>query len=686
MAESPRQSATATASACREVEKDEQRPARVKTPWQRAWHVVRRYPLPVGALALLGISLMCWLVGKPELARWPLLLILLGGGVPLLWQTLRQLWHREFGVDLLALLAIGGSFILGQYLAGALIVLMLSGGEALEAYALRRAKKSLSALAERAPRWAHVRQGDDLITVDAADVMPGMCVIVKPGEIVPVDGVVSEGASGVSEADLTGEPVPVRKEPGALVLSGSVNLESVLQVRATKRAAESQYAQIVRLVEEAQQHKAPIHRLADRYAVWFTALALVIAAGAWIVSGDSLYALAVLVVATPCPLILATPIAIMSGVDLAAHNGIITKSGATIEQLGEVDVAVFDKTGTLTLGTPQLVEIVPLEQSHAHERAQMQQPDHALYLAAALEQFSPHILARGVVEAARQRGVRLALATDVDEVAGKGLRGRVPAEDGASVLDVAIGNRSYMGRLEIPIPPSLLAQRELRTAQGQIASFLAIEGEVVGLLVFADVPRPELTQLAARLHDAGIRETVLLTGDGETVARQIGALAHVDRVVAQCLPEEKVRVVTDLEHKGRHVLMVGDGVNDAPALAAATVGLAMGAQGLTAAAAAADGVLLSTDILLVSTAVSLGRHVLRVAKQGIWVGIGLSIIAMMVAAAGYLPPAAGAILQEGIDVLVILNALRAGRDVPQPRVISGDADRHDPGESASQHY
>lgn len=290
-----------------------------------------------------------------------------------------------------------------------------------------------------------------------------------------------------------------------------------------------------------------------------------------------------------------------------------------------------------------------------------QEPDHLLYLAAALEQFSPHILDRAVVEAARQRVLQLTMASGVNEVPGKGIQGRVPAEDGTHSVDVAIGNRTYMSRLEIPIPPFVLAQREQRTAHGQIASFLAVERKVVGLLVFADVPRPELAQLAPGLKAEGIRQAVLLTGDGETVARQIGTLARVDRVVAQCLPDEKVRVVTDLEQQGRRVLMVGDGVNDAPALAAATVGLAMGAQGLTAAAAAADAVLLSTDILLVITAVRIGKHVLRVAKQGIWVGIGLSIIAMVVAAFGYLPPAAGAILQEGIDVLVIVNALRAGR-------------------------
>jgi len=291
-------------------------------------------------------------------ASWTLLVIVLLGGIPLLWETVQQFLRKEFSVDVIAILAITGSPLLGEYLAGAIVVLMLSGGEALEAYALRRARSSLSALAERAPRTAHIWRGDELVSIPADLVEVGAEVVVKPGELIPVDGVVTSGASSLSEADLTGEPVPVRKTPGMLVLSGSVNLEGVLQMRASKRSEESKYAQIVRLVAEAQAHKAPIHRLADRYSIGFTIATVGLAALAWALSGDNVYALAVLVVATPCPLILATPIAIMSGIDLAARNGIIAKSGAAIEQLGEVDIAVFDKTGTLTLGIPKVTAVV----------------------------------------------------------------------------------------------------------------------------------------------------------------------------------------------------------------------------------------------------------------------------------------------------------------------------------------
>ena len=658
-------------------------PAEPKQRWlERFWGTMRRYPIPVGAVALMVASLVLWLAGQSALANWTLLAVVLLGSIPLLWETMQQFLHKEFGVDVIAILAIGGSAALGQYLAGALIVLMLSGGEALEAYALRRARSSLSALAERAPRVAHIWQGDELVSIPADQVEISMEIVVKPGELIPVDGVVVSGSSSVSEADLTGEPVPVRKDPGMLVLSGSVNLDGVLEIRASKRSAESKYAQIVRLVEEAQTQKAPIHRLADRYSVGFTIAAVGLAGLTWALSGDSIYALAVLVVASPCPLILATPIAIMSGIDLAARNGIIIKSGGAIEQLGEVTVAVFDKTGTLTLGMPKVTTIVlagseeqdggsPGADDHAVPRNLSDYDEDALLrFAASVEQLSTHILARSVMEAAQERALPLSSANDFEEIFGKGVRGCVPVlaegllkeglrESGG--VEVAVGNRTFMQHLEISIPASLLSERARRVESGQICSFIAIENQVEGLLVLEDVPRAELSRLATDLREAGIKETILLTGDGEVVAQQIGKIAQVDRVIARCLPEDKVRIIKELVQQGLRVLMVGDGINDAPALATATVGMALGTQGLTAAASSADAVLLSTDILRVVRAVRLGRHVMRVALQGIWVGMGLSIIAMVFAAFGFISPAAGALLQEAFDVIVILNALRAGR-------------------------
>ncbi|HYA99635.1 MAG TPA: heavy metal translocating P-type ATPase [Ktedonobacteraceae bacterium] len=663
----------------------------------RIWQAMKRYPIPLGALVLLLASLVFWLTGNTKLANWTLLVIVIMGGIPLLWDTVKHIIHKEFSVDFIAILAISGSLLLQEYLAGAFIVLMLSGGEALEAFALRRARTSLSALAERAPRTAHIWQDDQLVAIPAESVEVDMLIVVKPGELIPVDGIVSSGASNVSEADLTGEPLPVRKTAPMPVLSGSVNLDGVLEVRATRRSAESKYAQIVRLVEEAQTQKAPIHRLADRYAVWFTIVAIAFAGLSWAISGDSVYALAVLVVATPCPLILATPIAIMSGIDLAAKNGIIAKSGAAIEQLGEVDVAVFDKTGTLTLGIPKVTAIIlPEDQNLVGTRAGLgkewalalsevipesstRSASHALpsydqntllRLAASVEQLSTHILARAVVDAAIESNITLSPVTDFEEIFGKGVQGAIslvpddPQLDGYGsyhVVNVAVGNHTFMQHLNITVPQSLLSERKHRVDEGQICSFIAVDHRIAGLIVLEDVPRPELTRLSTDLKSAGMKETVLLTGDSDVVARQIGELAQVDRTISRCLPDDKLRIIRELETQGHRVLMVGDGINDAPALATATVGMALGSQGLTAAATAADTVLLSTDILRVVKAVRIGRWSLRVALQGIWVGMGLSGIAMLFAALGFISPAAGAILQEGIDVIVILNALRVSR-------------------------
>ncbi|GCE30138.1 cation transporter [Dictyobacter alpinus] len=632
-----------------------------QTTWHtHYWSFFKRYPIPVVALILLASSGLLWLLRRDDLANWLLLAIIVWGGIPLLWGMVGRLWHREFGIDIIAALAIVGSLLLHEYLAGSIIVLMLSGGEALEAYALRRASSSLSALAERAPRTTHVWEDQQLLDIPVETVQPGMVVVIKPGELVPVDGVIVQGTSNVSQADLTGEPMPVRKTPGMGLLSGSVNLDGILEVRASKPSADSKYAQIVRLVTEAQAQKAPIHRLADRYSVVFTLFTIILASVTWLLSGNQIYALAVLVVATPCPLILATPIAIMSGINIAARNGIIVKSGAAIEQLGEVDIAVFDKTGTLTLGMPKISSILLATNSQYTE-------EEILRYAASVEQLSTHILATAIVNAGQERQVALYTMNNFEETFGKGVCATIAINQSANAMShpgdtgqikVAVGNRTFIRMLDIPLPAYFLEERERRRDMGQICSFVALNHFVEALIIMEDVPRPEIRQLCPALKHEGIKQTILLTGDSETVAQQVGKLANIDRVVARCLPEDKVRVIQDLEAAGHKVLMVGDGINDAPALATATVGMALGTQGLTAAASAADAVLLSTNILGVDTAIFLGRRVMRIARQGIWIGIGLSSVAMVFAAFGYLPPAIGAILQEGIDVLVIFNALR----------------------------
>ena len=626
--------------------------------------LLKRYPLPSGALILFLISAFSWLIGQNVIAHWSLIGILVWGGIPLIWDAAKRLLRREIGIDIIALIAIIGSLWLREYLAGAIIVLMLSGGEALEAYALRRAKRSLSSLIERAPHVAHVWREKQLIDIPVEAIHIGMITIVKPGELIPVDGVVVEGTSDVSEADLTGEPVPVRKTAGMIVLSGSVNLDGVLEVRASASSAESQYAQIIRLVQEAQEQKAPIHRLADRYSLVFTTATLLLATLAWLLSGQSINALAVLVVATPCPLILATPIAIMSGINIAAREGIIVKSGSAIEQLGEVDTVVFDKTGTLTLGAPEVTEVLLTKQGDPEAPSYTE--DEVLRFAASIEQLSTHILARAVVQAAQKQRLPVSPAHDCQEIFGKGIcgdidyDGSVNEQQGRATINVTVGNRTFFRLMDIPLPSDLLEERERRRAAGQICSFIALNKRVVGLIVLEDVPRPEIAHLCPALKAEGIKQTILLTGDAEIVAQQIGKIAGIDHIIARCLPEDKVQVVKDQEKQGSKVLMVGDGINDAPALASATVGMALGSQGLTAASNAADTILLSNNIMRVVTAIALGHRVLHIARQGIWIGIGLSSIAMVFAAAGYIPPAVGALLQEGIEIIVIFNALRVG--------------------------
>jgi heavy metal translocating P-type ATPase len=620
--------------------------------------IVHSYPIPIIAVVLMVTSLILRIAGAMQLSHWSLIAVILLGGIPLLWETVVQLWHREVGVDLIAIIAILGTLLLGEYLAGAIVVLMLSGGKALEVFALNRARRSLSLLADRAPRIAHIWQDDTLIDISAEVVDVGMDIVVKPGEVIPVDGLILSGTSSVSEADLTGEPVPVNKYPGVAVMSGSVNLDGVIEIRALRRSAESKYAQILQLVQEAQTNKAPIHRLADQYSVGFTVAALGLAALAWIISANSLNALAVLVVATPCPLILATPIAIMSGIGSAARNGVILKSGAAMEQLGEIDVALFDKTGTLTLGAPQMTNLI-LDVNSPFTTEQ------ALRLAASVEQVSSHILSRAIVEAAQERHLDLTLVRDFSEIPGKGVSGLVHLSLYEPEHIVAIGNRTFMEHLAIVIPTGIQEERAQRVGQGEIVSYLAIDNAIVGLIVMADIIRSDVASMVETIKKAGISETVLLTGDNETVAHKVGEIAHIDHVIARCLPDDKVRAIRAYLDRRHKVLMVGDGVNDAPALATATVGMAIGAQGMTAASATADAVLLSTDIRRVAISVQIGRWVMFVARQGIWLGMGLSGLAMIVAAFGYLPPAVGALLQEGIDVLVILNALRAGQ-TPRP--------------------
>jgi heavy metal translocating P-type ATPase len=522
---------------------------------------------------------------------------------------------------------------LRQYFAGAVIALMQSGGEALERYAMGRASSSLEALLARAPKIGHRLRGGQVEEVPVTEIRVGELLLIRPGDIIPVDGEVTSGTSAVDQSALTGEPLPIRAVPRTPLLSGSVNLDGALEMRASRPAEQSQYQQIVRLVERARREKPPIQRLADRFAVWFTPVTLVMCGAAWLLTGSATSVLAVLVVATPCPLILATPIAVIAGISRAADLGVVVKTGAAIEQLGLARAVVFDKTGTLTLGHPS-VERIDATNGVA--------PDEVLRLAAAVERLSSHHLGAAVADAAERLGP-LPPAADFLETPGSGVAGRVEGRA------VAVGSAAFLASRGVPVPEA----RDDRTT-----AYVSVDERLVGTIEFADRLRHQVPSLMHRLAVLGVTDTVMLTGDRAATAEIIAAQAGIRTVRANLLPADKVAAVGELKRRFGTVLMVGDGINDAPALAAATVGIAMGAYGTAISAEAADVVLLVDDISRVGDAMAIGRRMRRIALQSIGVGLGLSVALMVIASWGLLSPAVGAVLQEALDAGVILNALR----------------------------
>ncbi len=600
--------------------------------------------IPLFVVTGLVVAGVCNALAMPAATNGALLLTLVVGSLPLIVEIAEAMIRGHFGVDLIAIVAIITAFFLGQYLAGTVVLLMLSGGEALEAYALRRARKELTSLIENAPTTAHKRSGSDVIDVPVGTIVPGDIVIAKPGETIAVDGEVLEGVAMVDESALTGESVPVRKAKGSNVLSGSVSNDALLVIRATKAASESNYAKIIRLVQEAEDKKAPFVRLADRYSVVFTSITFVIAAIAWWISGDPVRLLAVLVVATPCPLILATPTAFASGISVAAARGIIVKNGGVLEKLGEAKSFLFDKTGTITLGTPVIARIEAMAASATD----------VLRIGASLDQLSTHVLARSLTSEAHTRNVDLSTPTDFVEDFGDGVRGTL---DGKRYT---VGRMKYLERLGIAVEAKLQHEHDTAREAGEIPVFVADERSVLGVIVFADHVRPNVKQLFAHIATLGIQKVAMLTGDkaavGLKMAKDIGLPESA--VYAELLPEDKVRIVQETHATHAPVVMVGDGVNDAPAITAADVGIAMGGHGSTASSEAGDIVILVDRIERVGEALLIGHRVMTIAKQSILVGIGLSTVCMVFAALGYIPPIMGAFFQEGIDVAVILNALR----------------------------
>ena len=601
--------------------------------------------LTVGALVAGGIA---WLAGWRGVADACWIAGTLVALTPAVLWVLAALRRGRAGVDLIAVLSLVGTLLVGEYLAGALIAVMLAGGRALEAAAERRASHDLRALLEHAPRFARRRIGSEVTVIPLTEVAVDDLLVVGPGEVVPVDGRIVDTLAVLDESVLTGEPLQVERGSGELVRSGVVNAGNAFELRATATAQDSTYAGIVRLAEQAGAESAPIVRLADRYAAWFLPLALLIAGGAWLASGSAVRAVAVLVVATPCPLLLAAPVAIVSGLSRASRQGVVIRSGGSLENLGHATTLVMDKTGTLTMGRPVVVEIVTAPGSDATE---------VLRLAASVDQMSPHVLAEAIVTEVLTRDLQLSLPSDVMEEPGRGV---------TAMID---DRRVQVGKL----PPDMVAAGWARAAVNRASldsaaiAWVSIDGEPTGAVLLRDPLRRTAPRTVRRLRAAGLNRLVMLTGDRAEPAREVATVLGLDEVYAQQSPADKVAAVR-AERDRAVTVMVGDGVNDAPALAAATVGVAMGARGATASSEAADIVLTTDRLDRLADAMDIARWSRRIAVQSAVVGMTLSLVAMAIAALGWLPPAAGALLQEGIDVAVILNALRALKGNPAVEV------------------
>lgn len=595
-----------------------------------------RYPVVTITVVVGAVGGVLWLGGFDVVVRWAFAIFaLVVAGIEAV-RMVRQLREKRFGIDILAIVAIIATVAVGEVIASMIIVLMVAGGKALEDFAQGRANRDLSALLEREPQTAHrLTPGSSAATdISAAEVAIGDHILVRSGEVVPVDGTLVAATAAFDESSLTGESVPRTRHAGDLVLSGSINGNTSVTLVASALAADSQYQAIVGLVRQAATNRAPVVRLADRYAVPFTAVSLLIAGVAWAISGDPVRFAEVLVLATPCPLVLAAPVAFMGGMSRAAREGIIVKGGGVLEILARVRTAVFDKTGTLTRGTPTIARIIPLAPFDETT---------LLTLVASAEQFSSHVLAASIVASARDRGILVQPVTESNEVAAQGVTATV--QDRA----VSVGTLDFVRS----IAPDA---SETSIVGGELAIYVAVDGRFAGSVVATDPVRTNALTTIRNLRRHGVLRIMMLTGDAQSTADHVARSTEITEVHANCLPLDKVNAVRDVAT--RPVLMVGDGVNDSPVLASADIGIAMGARGATAASEAASAVILVDDISLVDRAVVIGQDTVRIALQSIWLGIGLSVGLMAIAAFGLIPATLGAGIQELVDLATILNALR----------------------------
>lgn len=602
------------------------------------WSGVGSRPVSLGA-----VDPANWFPGRGlTLAQIPLVAALVLGGIPLVWDLLTKLVAGTFGSDLLAGISIVTSVLLGEYVAGVLVVLMLSGGAALESRAVSRAGDVLAALARRMPSLAHRKTPVGITDVPLASVAIGDVLMVLPHEICPVDGTVVSGRGSMDEAYLTGEPYRMAKAPGSAVLSGAINGEAALEIRTEKVVGDSRYAKIMEVLRTSEERRPRLRRLADALGGFYTPLAVAIAAAAWYASGSATRFLAVLVVATPCPLLIAIPVAIIGAVSLAAKRGIVIRDPAILERLDTCRTAIFDKTGTLTYGTPRLTAVLPLGAIADGD---------ALTLAASLEAYSKHPLAAAITEAAAERGLRLLPVEQLAEKPGQGLTGRVERAGGGAPHDVAITSRQKLAAAD----PAAAAA--LPAAAGGLECVVLVDGAAAAVLRFRDAPRADGKSFVSHLGPAHRLDRVMLvSGDRESEVRWLADTVGITEVHAGIQPEGKLAIVEEAARQAP-VVFVGDGINDAPALAAATVGVAMGAAS-DVTSEAAGAVIMDCSLERVDELFHIAARMRSIALQSAVGGMAASICGMALAAAGVLPPAAGALFQEAIDVAAVLNALR----------------------------
>lgn len=604
---------------------------------RRMIHFVKEYKLFAFGLVAALAALVLDLTGLDSAAHWVLGIAAVIELIPLVWGMIQDVRYGTYGVDLLAATAIATSVIMHEYWAAIVIVLMLTGGESLEDYAEKRASRELDALMTRAPQKAHLLKGRNETDVAVKTLVAGDKIVIRPGEIVPVDGTILDGTASFDEASLTGESLPQTREIGDTILSGSVNIDGEVIVRASHTAAESQYEQIIKLVQNASKSQTPFVRLADRYSIPFTIVSFGIAILAWVLSGDSLRFLEVIVVATPCPLILAAPIAVISGMSRSAKHGIIIKTGSALERLANTKTMAFDKTGTLTQGKLAVDTIKTYNGAAKTD---------VLQAAATIESSSNHVVAQAIVDEARAKNVKIGKAKHVKEVAGNGVEAMIGGKH------VIAGRQHLLETHGISLPKSFEANEVKQTSV-----LVAIGGVFSGVITLKDEIRPESKATIEQLSALGVDNFMMITGDNQTTANAVAKHVGISEVIAEALPGDKLRAIDATQP--RPVAFVGDGVNDAPVLTASDIGIALGARGSTAASESADVVIMKDDLSRVSKGVEIAKRTFGIARQSIFIGIGLSVILMLIFSTGKFKPVYGAAIQELVDVVVIFNALRA---------------------------